>query len=387
MMVRAGVGLALVAMTGCFGGDGDGAATVAGNLRFVQGGTSAGASPRLATEGSSSVLPGAEYIVSPRKARIKFTSVVFRDEMGKPLEASSQAGENGLPFTDCTVTYDRSMPSGSTLLDCAIDMPIGDVHQIAVYFDKSLEVLVSDPVAGIYSDPSAPTLFTTSAPAGGADFVPYTINIGNGTTRATPIVFTTPISITAEAPPRLFITTDMVQTFQMLVDGGGTITAHPGNDPVALFGGVSPGSSRFYSNANSIESYQVGSVNDFRALRIFFDDAGSPLFLMGPNTCGPDGPKGAWASPPIGGTINGFVGGWLGVDASNNLSWAQLGNTYPQHTAYYVMANVSTIGASTTLNCKATTSPPEPADGKTYASGAPALPSPDVSTTLTLLTK
>jgi hypothetical protein len=122
-------------------------------------------------------------------------------------------------------------------------------------------------------------------------------------------------------------------------------------------------------------------------LRIFFDDANKPLFLMGPNTCGPDGPKGAWASPPIPGTMNGFVGGYLGVDASNNLSWAQLGSTYPEHTAYYVMANPSALGESFTLNCKATSSPPEPADGKTYASGAPAIPSPDVSTALTLLAK
>jgi hypothetical protein len=147
------------------------------------------------------------------------------------------------------------------------------------------------------------------------------------------------------------------------------------------------GSSRFYSNAGSIEAYLVGSVNDFRSLRIFYDAAGKPLFLMGPNTCGPDGPKGAWASPPIPGTQGGFVGGYLGTDATNKLAWAQLGYNYPEHTAYYVMQDLTVVGQSTTLDCKATTSPPEPADGKTYASGAPALPTPDVSTSLTLLTK
>ena len=53
----------------------------------------------------------------------------------------------------------------------------------------------------------------------------------------------------------------------------------------------------------------------------------------------------------------------------------------------YVMPDISTIGQTTVLNCKVTASPPPPADGKTYASGAPTLTSPDKSVTLRLLAK
>jgi hypothetical protein len=220
-MLKAGVGVAVIALGACFGGDGGGA-TVTGNLRFVQGGTSGAPSPLRLTNTVAPLTPGYEYIVSPHKAKVTFTSVVFRDETGRPLEASSQAGEYGPAFSDCTITYDRSLASGSTLLDCDIEMPIGEVSQLGVYFDKNLEILVNDSSVGIYSNPASPTLYSTTAPAGGADFVPFTIMIGNGTSRATPIVFGTPISITADAPPQLYITTDMIQTLQMQVNADGT---------------------------------------------------------------------------------------------------------------------------------------------------------------------
>jgi hypothetical protein len=349
---------------------------VAGKMSFVQGGTSA--SPMMVAEAHPAPLTaGDSYIVSPRKAKITFTSVEFRDESGNQLGTSELA--------DCVVTYDRSQPAGSTLLDCPMTLPVGEAFQMKLYFSKQLEVLISDTTNGIYSDPSAPSGYTTTPPATGAGFVPYTIMIGDGTSRATDIIFSSPVTIAADTPPQLFVTTDMIQTFQIMVDSGGTsLTAHPGNDPIALFAGLSAGSSRFFSNAGSIESYKIGSVDGFHALRIFYDAADKPLFLMSPNTCGPDGPKGAWASPPIGATI----GGWLGTDANNLLAWAQpKTNTYQEYTAYYVMTDVATLGQGVNLKCKATSTPPPPADGKTYASGAPEMPTSDVDTALTLLTK
>jgi hypothetical protein len=345
-------------------------------MHFVLGGTSMSVNPAAITS-RADLVESDGYIVSPKKAKIAFTSVEFRDQSSNKLSTS--------PFTNCTVTYDRTKSSGTTLLDCPVTMPVGEVSQMSVYFDKTLQLLVSDDTTGIYSDPTVPSQYSASPPTGGAAFVPYTITIGDGTSRATPIIFASPVSIAEGSTPQLSITMDMIQTFQMRVNAGGTtLTAAMGNDPVALFGGLTTGSSRFYSNASSIESYKVGSVSNFRALRIFYDVEGNPLFLMSPNTCGPDGPKGAWASPPIGGTI----GGWLGTDASKDLAWAQPAtNTYAEYTAYYLMAESSVIGQSTILKCKATSSPPAPADGKTYASGAPAMPSPDDMTTLTLLTK
>src|SRR5206468_3886187 len=110
---------------------------------------------------------------------------------------------------------------------------------------------------------------------------------------------------------------------------------------------------------STIESIKVQGTP---AVRIFTDALGNPLYVIG-STCGVDGPKGAWASPPIGAKI----GGWLGKDAANNISWAlPVDDTYAIYSAYFVMAERTTIGQSTTLNCKATTSRPPPADGKTY---------------------
>jgi hypothetical protein len=360
--------------------------SVVGKMSFVLGGTSGAGSSSLTLPGGAAQQPpqvaplgaGDGYIVSPRKAKITFTSVVFRGSAGETLGTSD--------FTSCIVTYDRSLAAGSTLLDCPFTAPVGDIYQIAVYFDKTLQLLVSDAATGIYSDPQSATGFSTTAGAS-ANYVPFKITIGDNTSsRATPIIFSSPVAIVAGSSPTLYITTDMIQTLQVTVNQGGTTLTADGlnNDPVALFGGITRGSSVYYSNANAVESYKLGSVNDFRALRIFYDQAGLPLYMIAPNTCGIEGPKGAWASPPIGATI----GGWLGKDANRNLAWAlPVTSSYATYSAYFVMAEQTVIGQTTTLKCKATASPPAPADGKTYASGAPAMASPDKSTTLTLVAK
>lgn len=144
------------------------------------------------------------------------------------------------------------------------------------------------------------------------------------------------------------------------------------------------------SNAPSTEAFKVGSVDTiaqgFASVQVFLDQARAPLFLMSPGLCAPEfGPKGAWATAPIAGGI----GGWLGVDASRTLSWAlpATEGSYSTYAAYSVMAEGTEVGQTTVLQCKATASPPPPADGKTDASGAPAMPSPDKSVTLTLLAK
>jgi hypothetical protein len=127
-------------------------------------------------------------------------------------------------------------------------------------------------------------------------------------------------------------------------------------------------------------------VQGVAALRLFYDNANKPLFAMvGPIFCGTDGgPKAAWATPPT----TSKTGGWLGKDANNVISFAQASNeNWTAYSAYYVMAEQTTIGASTTLNCKVTTAPPPPADGKTYGSGAPVLTGPDKSIALKLIAK
>lgn len=385
-MIRPWAGVVVVMLSACFGGE-ESFPTVAGNLRFVQGGSADSSASRLRTATPAALIPSSSYLVSPRQGKVTFVSVVFRDETGRPLDASSAAGEYGIPFEDCTITYDRSLAAGSTLLDCPIEFPIGDVYEMVVYYDQNVELLVSDEVTGIYSDPTEPSQYTTIAPAGGADFVPYRVDVAQGTSRGRPIVFTTPVTISADAPPPLFVTTDMFQTFLLQVDASGdTLSAGNNADPIELFGGLSPGTSRYYSNGSAAESYQLGTVDNFTSLRFFFDENDEPLYLTQSPTCGPPGPLNVWAAPPSRpGSEGSFIGGYLGRDADGVLAWAMLGNTFPELVSYNVMPEATTSGETTVLNCKATDAPPEPADGQTYASGAPEMPSPDLTRTLTLI--
>ena len=354
-----------------------GTRSVAGSMKFVQGGTNP-ASPAPALVGvAASIAANEEYIVSPRRAKINFTSVNFKDAAGTSL------GESDL--TNCSVTYDRTLSSGTTLLDCAFTVPVGEVAQMQLFFDKTLDLLVSDATVGIYSNAAVTTGFSTTAPAGGATFVPYTITIGNGTTRSTSVFFSSPVTVAEGDTPSMYVTLDMIHTIQLRVNAdGATLTPNPTNDPVAVFGGLAPGTSRYFSGANTIEGYKVQGVP---SLRVFYDNAGQPRFTMiGPNFCGADGgSKMAWASPP---TENAMIGGWLGKDANGNIAFAlPTTGTFTTYLAYYVMADQASIGQTTTLNCKISSDPPAPADGKTYASGAPTITAPDKSVTLRLIAK
>ncbi|MDB4908212.1 MAG: hypothetical protein JWO05_2996 [Gemmatimonadetes bacterium] len=374
--------LALAVLAACGSASTDSTTTrpkvtsVTGTMSFVLAGSATGAAAQVVPRATQSLAANDEYIVSPSKAKITFTSVDFRGKSGETLASSA--------FSGCAVTYDRALSTGATLLDCPFTVPVGDIYQVAVYFDKAMQLLVSDPVAGIYTSPGSATGFVTSAPAGGANYVPYTVLIGTGTSRATPIVFTAPITVTETSSPKLYITTDMLHTVQLKVDAGGTtLSPNVTSDPVALFGGPTKGTSSYYSNANTTASYKVGSVNDYRSLRIYYDQAGAPLFVMSPSTCGIEGGKAAWASPVVN-----DVGGWLGRDASGVLAWAlPTGAVFSTYSAFYTMQEQTVIGQSTVLRCKATATPPAPADGKTYASGAPAMPAPDKTTTLVLVAR
>jgi hypothetical protein len=360
---------------------GGGGTTVAGKMSFVLGGTGAGMNAHAGGTTEGSLTPNDEYLISPRKAKITFASMAFREQDGTKL------GGGEVMFTNCQVTYDRSLDAGATLLDCPINIPVGEVAAIDINFNKAMQVLISDPTAGIYSDPAVASKYSTTEPSGGAQFVDYTIMIGDSSpTRGAQVVLSSPVTIAEGTMPQLYVTTDMVQTFQLRVNNDGTsLTPHMGNDPVALFAGLTAGTSRFYSNSGQLESYKIGSVQSgYHELRIFFDAMGKPLYLMTPLLCGGQGPRAAWASPPIGATI----GGWLGKDTNGNISWAlPVANDYAMYRAYMTFVDTDTVGNTVTVNCKASASPPPPSDNKTYASGAPAMPSPDVSTPLTLITK
>jgi hypothetical protein len=374
--------LPMLTMAGCS----DPKPRVHGSMKFVLGGTSgvftalretpSAASPSVGSSPTSSLVAGLQYIVSPRKAKVTFASVVFVDGAGLSLGNSD--------FTDCVVTYDRSLTSGSVLLDCPFTVPVGDIAEMRLNYNTTLQLIVSDATLGIYSNPAASTGFSTTAPAGGAAYVPYTVTIGTGTTRGLPVIFATPVTVTEGSTPTLYATLDMIHTVQLAVNSDGTtLTPNATNEPVVVFGGLTPGSSWYYSGAANTEGYLVQGVP---SLRVFRDQAGKPLYVMiGPNFCGADGgPKNAWATAP---TQN-KTGGWLGEDAGGVLAFAlATSSAWTSYASYYRMTDVSTVGQTTTLLCQATATPPPPVDGKTYASGAPAMAAPTSSVQVRLLSK
>ena len=82
---------------------------------------------------------------------------------------------------------------------------------------------------------------------------------------------------------------------------------------------------------------------------------------------------------PIGvsGAFNGK--GYLGLDATGTLGWALPTNSsFSSYSTEFNMAQVTTLGGSTTLNCQQISTDPAPAGGS-FASGAPVISSPGYS--------
>lgn len=108
--------LAIQILPGC--GSSSGGAVVAGKASFVQGG-SATARESSAYRSGYRLTAGDNYMISPNKAKITFKSVVFKDSSGSTLATET--------FDNCIVTYDRSKTSGSSLLDCPVNVPVGSI--------------------------------------------------------------------------------------------------------------------------------------------------------------------------------------------------------------------------------------------------------------------
>src|SRR5438874_2296941 len=69
--------------------------------------------------------------------------------------------------------------------------------------------------------------------------------------------------------------------------------------------------------------------------------------------------------------------GYLGLDTTNTLGWAlPTDNSFASYSSEFSMAQVITLGGSTTLKCKQISTDPAPAGGN-FSSGAPAISSPD----------
>ncbi|MBL0214372.1 MAG: hypothetical protein IPQ07_10845 [Myxococcales bacterium] len=168
-MAKIGVVLGLVAtLTGCHGDDGGSTDASGGGDGPKPGSISGvahvlhGASATFAFQALTpvpAVPANGMWWVSPNKVRVKIDQIGFNGANGTGT---------GTVLMNCMVEYDRSTPALTNLLDCpfTLDLPVTTLD-IGLQLNATFEILISDPVNGIFTDASVAGGLTTSPPAVG----------------------------------------------------------------------------------------------------------------------------------------------------------------------------------------------------------------------------
>ena len=368
---------------GCAGGDGgSGDGNIAGVARVVQGAT---APTALQITSAVSFLPtDGSWHVSPDQVRMRITRV--------NLEAATPETGTGSDFEDCVVTYDRSNTSGFSLLDCPFALAPGTYFSMNLFLDPTADILISDAVNGIFTDPGAPGGLSNTAPAGGADFVSVTSEFGWSFLQ----YFSSPLVIGSEDSLSISLAVDAIQTTRVTVSNAGSTLEFSDYFPAVVFPSIgAAGSSQYYTSTGTADSYNDSLVLaqilriyrgpgvDGQPVRASFDQRAGDL-----NTCTAGAYNDVFPADPAQTTqlANGDrAGGWLGRDDANTLCWAMADNSYSTYISYMTMPQASTIGESMTVSCEPTTSPSPPVTGATYASGCPSLVGVPTTASLTLV--
>lgn len=345
----------------------------------------------LRIHGSGSVMspPDGRWTISPDQARFTILSLSFMS-----------ASDGGKPITlsNCNVTYVRASPTLSQFLDCPFEVPSGTYVGVGVTINSSFSILIDDAEVGFFSDPAAPTRLSTTAPAGGAQFVTFTTpqaTVSNQVLFAQPLVVD---SAKAKSGLTIGLVLDALHTVFVNVKGGiATLDETLLWAPVTVIPFVgSPGRAEFYTATATARSAPLGgpSAVDLNSVRVYRDATGLPIYLSSVTSTLPplvqNGlPASAWnASPGSSSSSGGSLrpGGYLGQDASGTLCWAvPTDYTYGTYVQVRSIRPQSTIGSTTTLTIQQNPNVPAPVSGDTYASGCPALTGQQ--STLTLVAK
>ena len=353
------------------GGDAGGGDAIAGVAHVVQGPSAV--EPLAGVAQPLAALVDGDWLVSPDKVRVRL------DHLG--FNAATEADGVGADLENCEIEYDRATPSLSLILDCPFEFQLGrtiEVLDVALHMDPASEILISDPVIGIFTDPDAPGGLATVEPAGGADFVPW--SSGNGGTSAG-AAFSTPLELGAGTSLSLAVVLDAVQTVEVVVTGGvPAFNATSTWVPAVVFPTLDqPGRVSYYTSAGSAGTIDVASHVPLVTARVYYDAAGEPAYAFAPNVCGvgSDSPKAAFAADPDDSpayTDGRRTGGWLGRDPDGTLCWVlPVDSTWSSYAAYLTLPEVESLGSSATLSCQTTSSPTPPSSGSTYATGCPAI--------------
>jgi hypothetical protein len=307
------------------------------------------------------------WFFSPNKGQVTFLSLSFTTSSGSQTNSS---------FSNCTVTYDRTLSSGAALLDCPISVPAGTYTQVSLCFAANEQILISDPTVPLYTDPNAPTLLSSSPPSGGAGYVTYTT--GNGTNPCFGVPLPTPFTVSSATPPTISIITDMTHTVPGTLTGSTyAFTMNSANRPVEVVPAPGTGGhSEFYSDQST---FVLNGPTGENFERIYYDGNGNPVAAGGLSLCD-TGIVAAYAYPFSASSAPADAGIYLGIDSSQNLAWAIPDISPSTSGSVFVLPRGTTLGSPTTIKCKNSVAPiPVPSSGSTYASGAPTISSPDQS--------
>lgn len=386
LVVPSSVSLLLLA-SACTSGDdkGGGGGGVPGTAHIVRGASDAETAFAPLTFGTAAIPADGDWRISPDGGRATLLSL----QMGLP----GTPGSTTVQLTDCTPEYHRADPSNTAMLDCEFTVPSGTYNGFGVSMVNAFEILIDDPANGFYTDPSSSTLLSTTPPAGGAAYVTVD-NTASQETVGLIYALYPPLVVDSQEGITVTIAADMIHTMEIRVAGGVPSFLPQIPAPIVLVGSPTGiAKSQYFTTLGTIDSYKWREppINP-DTLRVFYTGDGSASVLAAsPSDFFTGGSLSAtlfaYAVDPADLTTDNLgqkPGGYLGVDGSGTLCWAQgTSFAWDAYRAVYALPPVTVIGSSALLARDDVNPAPLPADGETYASGCPAM-TPDATVSLTL---
>ena len=327
------------------------------------------AQPAAGNTAAAAAVPANGYwLLSPDNVSMRIVRV----------QLTGGPGGNGATV-DCTATYSRFNIGLSPLVDCPFPAPAGTYNGVNVVFSSTYSVQISDAANGFYTSPFG---VVTTEPAGGAKGLIVTVggSSANADEISVAIPFAAPLVVSPDTPPSLSVVINGIQFFHVSVTGGVVALGWPGTgyadafrpDVVASVGSLAKVG--FYSaqEINGTGSYCAGNCaapppTGVTSVAVYYAGPSQPAMVSTqlngtPPGCGPFGAE----------FIN-STRSYLGLDSGGNLAWAMpADNTWATYSAELRIAELASLGASTTLYCQNRSTDPAPAGGS-YASGAPAI--------------
>ncbi|HEY4244908.1 MAG TPA: hypothetical protein VGM88_34070 [Kofleriaceae bacterium] len=366
----------MIVGAGC-GGDDGGGGTVNANLHVLRG--AAGGSGALARAAPTAAVTGDDglWFLSPDEAMVTIDSVVYMDATGNNL---------AVPLTGCTPMFQRSAMSFTSLLDCPIAAPIGTWAGVTINVSSTAQVLLDPTASPLVTTATGVEVVSQTSPTTGV-FATVTVPSGNSGSADFPnvVYFDAPLEITSDpATASLSVLVDMNHTLFADVSGGtGTFnTSLPISPASVIASPTGTGSVSFYSATGTAGSVNGGAVtgDDTGSMRFYSPTAGGQpgfAFLV---TAGPG------EAYPLDASMSG-IGGYLARDPSGTICWANAASdmSWAHYSQYCTLPEADSLGALTTLSCKHADPAPTPTSGDTYASGCPAMTSPDFTEQLMLV--